>query len=133
MNNIHLIYEPNDPLCSLNVYGPQGEFSQVILNILSNARDAIKEKQIKEGIVEVELSATDDAIIISIGDNAGGIPEDVLPKIFDPYFSTKNKTQGTGIGLYMSKTIIEKHFEGKLEAYNEEKGAVFTITLPLHN
>lgn len=131
MNHIALYYEPDDALHGLKIYGPQGELSQVILNILSNARDAIKEKHLVNGYVRIDLSATDDAITISIADNAGGIPEEVLPKIFDPYFSTKGNAQGTGIGLYMSKTIIEKHFEGRLEAFNEDMGAIFTITLPI--
>lgn len=130
MNRIALSYEPDAELCTLQVYGPMGELSQVILNILSNARDAIKEKQI-QGLVRIDLSATENAITITVADNAGGVPESVLPKIFDPYFSTKNKAQGTGIGLYMSKTIIEKHYEGKIEVCNEEDGAVFLITLPI--
>ncbi|MDD5716919.1 MAG: ATP-binding protein [Sulfuricurvum sp.] len=131
MNQIHLTYEPDSAFTAFKVYGPQGELSQVILNILSNARDALKEKQITSGEVRIDLSGTEDTVTISIADNAGGIPETVLPKIFDPYFSTKNKAQGTGIGLYMSKIIIEKHYSGKLEAHNEEKGAVFSITLPI--
>ncbi|MDD2829540.1 MAG: ATP-binding protein [Sulfuricurvum sp.] len=133
MNNISLEYTPDNALRTITVYGPQGELSQVLLNILSNARDAIKENGYDSGNVRIDLSATDDSITLSITDNAGGIPETVLPKIFDPYFTTKNKVQGSGIGLYMSKTIIEKHFEGKIEAANEEKGAIFTITLPIHN
>lgn len=130
MNRITLSYDPDPQLRILQVYGPMGELSQVLLNILSNARDAIKEKQIS-GNIRIDLSATEDAITITLADNAGGIPESVLPKIFDPYFTTKNKAQGTGIGLYMSKTIIEKHYEGKIEVYNEEDGAVFLITLPI--
>lgn len=130
MNQIALSYEPDPELCVVQVYGPMGELSQVLLNILSNARDAIKEKHIP-GNVRIDLSATKDAITITLSDNAGGIPESVLPKIFDPYFTTKNKSQGTGIGLYMSKTIIEKHYEGKIEVHNEGSGAVFLITLPI--
>ncbi len=130
-NSISLDYAPNDEEQLLKLYGPSGEFSQVILNILSNARDALKEHSIQSGHILITLSHQNDAIFLKIGDNAGGIPQAVLPKIFDPYFSTKNKTQGTGIGLYMSKTIIEKHYNGKLEAKNEDGGAVFTITIPM--
>jgi len=130
-NAITLSYEPDDALRLTQIYGPSGEFSQVILNILSNARDALKEKQLNQSHINIDLSDTEETIAITITDNAGGIPEHILPKIFDPYFSTKNKTQGTGIGLYMSKTIIEKHYDGKLEAKNEGEGAVFTITLPI--
>jgi PAS domain S-box-containing protein len=130
-NNISLTYVPTADQMRLEIYGPAGEFSQVILNILSNARDAIKEKQIPKGNVHIQLGTLDETVVLSLADNAGGIPEAILPKIFDPYFSTKNKAQGTGIGLYMSKTIIEKHFKGKLEAHNEGDGAIFTITLPI--
>lgn len=67
---------------------------------------------------------------IIIHDNEGGIPESVMPKIFDPYFTTKHESLGTGIGLYMSKNIITNHFHGTLEVTNEDKGAKFIITLP---
>ncbi len=130
-NTISLTYIPNDEEQLLRIYGPSGEFSQVILNVLSNARDAIKEHVVQNAHVIISLTHQDELISLHIADNAGGIPPDVLPKIFDPYFSTKSKAQGTGIGLYMSKTIIEKHFEGKLEAKNEGEGAVFTITIPI--
>lgn len=130
-NTISLTYTPNDEEQLLKIYGPSGEFSQVILNILSNARDALKEHVVQNAHVIISLTHQNEFISLQIADNAGGIPQTVLPKIFDPYFSTKSKAQGTGIGLYMSKTIIEKHFEGKLEAKNEGEGAVFTITIPI--
>jgi signal transduction histidine kinase len=81
--------------------------------------------------VKITLERNDTNAIITISDNGGGIPDDVLPKIFDPYFTTKHKSQGTGLGLYMSKEIIVKHLNGKIEASNNDVGAVFTITLPL--
>ena len=130
MNNIQLSCNSDDSMKDIQICGPQGEFSQVILNILGNSRDAIKEKAIEQGIVTITLTKHENAIILSISDNAGGIPEEVLPKIFDPYFTTKSKAQGTGIGLYMSKTIIEKHFNGNIKVENTQKGAIFTITLP---
>lgn len=131
MNHISLSYDPDAALRSVQVFGPQGELSQVILNVLSNARDAVKENKSGSGDVRIDLCFRNETVTLTISDNAGGIPESVLPKIFDPYFTTKNKAQGTGIGLYMSKTIVEKHFEGKIEALNGDEGAVFTITLPI--
>ena len=67
--------------------------------------------------------------MLSVEDNAGGIPGDVLPKIFDPYFTTKE--QGSGIGLYMSKMIVERNFKGRIKAANTAAGALVTITIPL--
>lgn len=131
-NAIELDYVPTEEEMRYSLHGPQGEFSQVVLNILNNARDALKEHKPSPRRVKVSLSRSNDLLVITMSDNAGGIPGHVLPKIFDPYFSTKNKAQGTGIGLYMSKTIIEKHFQGRLEATNEGDGALFTITVPMN-
>lgn len=130
MHSISLIYADNEETQGLQVEGPRGELSQVLLNVLGNARDAIAEKGVREGKVSIRLHPLTDSVTIDIADNGGGIPETVLPKIFDPYFTTKTKNQGTGIGLYMSKTIIETHYGGKIEAKNSEEGAMFTITLP---
>jgi C4-dicarboxylate-specific signal transduction histidine kinase len=110
--------------------GYKGELSQVLLNILSNSKDALIFNKTKNACINIILEETNNEIIIRVKDNAGGIPEDVLPKIFDPYFTTKHQSQGTGIGLYMSKDIVEKHHNGKLEAKNTEDGVVFSITLP---
>jgi len=106
------------------------EFMQVILNILKNAQDNFKEKSIKEGRITIHTQDQTEGVYIEICDNGGGIPNKVLPKIFDPYFSTKDAKNGTGLGLYMSKTIIEEHLHGKLDAINRDTGACFTIFLP---
>ena len=106
----------------------QNEFGQVILNIINNAKDALVENNIKNKEIHIKLQETNEQVTISIEDNAGGIPEEILKKIFDPYFSTKSKN-GTGLGLYMSKLIIEDHMRGKLEASNTNNGAIFHITL----
>jgi len=132
MYDIQLIYEPSSALTDIKVFGPTGELSHVILNLLSNAKDAFQEHKRADAKVRLELSADEHIISLKVSDNAGGIPSSVLPKIFDPYFTTKHKSQGTGLGLYMSKIIIEKNYGGNLEAFNTEEGAVFSITLPRH-
>jgi signal transduction histidine kinase len=110
------------------VQGYPNEFSQAILNILQNARDALVERQTVSGLISVVLSVDDGRAVITISDNAGGIPAKVLDKIFEPYFSTKG-AQGTGIGLHMSKMIIENHMGGKISARNTSNGAEFKIVV----
>ena len=106
------------------------ELKQVILNLIKNAEDVLIEKKIKDPYISLKSYRENGYITIEVGDNAGGIPEDIIDKIFDPYFSTKLKKDGTGLGLYMSKIIIEEHCNGKLSVYNSEDGAVFKIALP---
>jgi len=111
------------------VEGYKGEFSQVILNIISNAKDVFKERDIKNSKIKIEVSADKKSVIIEIKDNAGGIHIEVIDRIFEPYFTTKEEGKGTGIGLYMSKVIIEKNMHGKLSVTNDNDGAVFKIEL----
>ena len=110
---------------NVKIKGYKSEFSQVILNIINNAIDVLNEREIKNKKIDIKI----DSKTIKIKDNAGGIPEDIKEKIFEPYFTTKFQSQGTGIGLYMSKIIITQHFNGELFAYNLEDGAVFVIKL----
>lgn len=108
------------------------EFSQVILNILNNAKDVLVERGTAEPVVLIECHCEDGSRnVIKIRDNAGGIPQAILDTIFDPYFTTKFKSQGTGLGLYMSKMIIENIMGGKLFAHNTPDGAEFSIELPV--
>ena len=115
------------------ISGYKGEFIQVFLNIIANARDAFQEKNILKRLIIINLCKNDKNILIEISDNAGGIKEEVLEKIFNPYFTTKHQDKGTGLGLYMSKNIIEKHHYGKLSAKNIENGIKFIIALPMSN
>ncbi len=123
---------------SLITNGFPNELSQVFLNVLNNAKDVLVEKVSHNRRVLIEASASDTHCIIEITDNAGGISQEISDKIFDPYFTTKHQSQGTGIGLYMSKEIIEKHMMGTLTTYNKEFeiegekefGACFRIELP---
>ncbi len=121
-----------DITLNLNLTTPiqsfQNELLQVLINLISNAVDAFDKKQLDKHIT-IESVNIDNAFVITVSDNAGGIKEDVIDKIFDPYFSTKEIKNGTGLGLYMSKTIIEEHCQGSLSAKNSDVGAVFTLTL----
>lgn len=107
------------------------EVQQVILIILKNAEDAFEERDIKNKKIFIKTSKIDNFAVIEINDNAGGISLGIIDKVFDPYFSTKKEKEGTGIGLYMSKIIIDEHCLGNLSVRNSENGALFTIKLPL--
>jgi len=106
------------------IFGFRNEFLQVIMNIINNAIDVLNERNIKNKKIWIRIGNS-----IEIEDNAGGIRKDIMDKIFEPYFTTKFQSQGTGIGLYMSKIIITKHFNGNLYAYNSKNGAVFVIKI----
>ncbi|MGB6329605.1 MAG: HAMP domain-containing sensor histidine kinase [Halarcobacter sp.] len=112
------------------VNGYKNEYSQVVLNILSNAKDILLERKIQNPKIEIIIKSGEGYNILKIEDNAGGIKEDILDKIFEPYFTTHHKTQGTGIGLYMSKNIIEREMKGFINVKNTKIGACFTIKIP---
>jgi len=111
-----------------DIFSYPNEVRQVVLNILKNAEDILIEKAIENPRIHIKISPLGAMLILEIGDNAGGVPEAIKEKIFDPYFTTKEKRDGTGLGLYMSKTIIEDHCGGKLSVYNSSEGAVFEIS-----
>ena len=111
------------------VYGYPTEFAQVILNLLSNAKDVLVEKEIKNPRIDISIDSKGVLSTITIKDNAGGIPEKNQELIFDPYYSTKDSSKGTGLGLYISKLIIERNMGGELSVYNDEEGAVFKIII----
>ncbi|MFT7002957.1 MAG: PAS domain S-box-containing protein, partial [Sulfurimonas sp.] len=105
------------------------ELMQVLVNIITNAKDALVSNESENPTIYVRAYEDDKYINIEICDNGGGIDSNILDKVFDPYFSTKEKKNGTGIGLYMSKMIIEDHLKGLLEVHNENDGACFTVRL----
>ena len=110
----------------------ENEFEQVIVNILNNAIDAkiIKDKTTKfKAKIEIKIYKENENIFISIFNNCGNIDETIIERIFEPYFTTKFENQGTGIGLYMTKVIIEKNMKGKIEATNKDDGVEFLIKL----
>ncbi len=111
------------------LFGFPGEYSQVLLNLLGNSKDAIVESAVTEGEITITACADNDMGVVTVRDNGGGIPESVLDKIYEPYFTTKSS--GTGIGLYMSRTIIERNMGGRIEARNIDGGSEFTIRIPL--
>jgi len=113
---------------NLIIQGDIGKFNQILLVLFSNARDAFLSRSVMKRVIEVESKVIANNIVIKIHDNAGGIPEEIIGKIFEPYFTTKFKDKGTGIGLSMTYNIIKK-MGGKLEVTNSKNGALFKIIL----
>lgn len=105
----------------------KNEFIQVMLNLIKNAKDILVDKQVQDPKITINSNCDSEKLIVEVCDNGGGIDEAIIDKIFDPYFSTKDKQSGTGLGLYMSKMIIEEHLNGKLSVRNSEEGACFKI------
>ena len=108
------------------------EIIQALLNICNNAIDILEERDIDERHLWVSIKSTEENLIIYIEDNGGGIDESIIEKIYDPYFSKKSKN-GTGLGLYMAKMIIETHVHGVLDVVNSSRGARFSVVLPKYN
>lgn len=112
---------------------------QVLINIFSNSQDAFHQNRIKEKFIYIDVFNDEYSAIIQIKDTAGGIPSRIIHKVFEPYFTTKDQSRGTGIGLYMCKEIVTKHMKGTISVQNNQfihnnkkyTGAMFTITLPL--
>ena len=113
----------------ISVMGLSGELSQVILNLITNAKDILVEHKTLEPRIEINAEQQGNQVQIIVKDNGGGIPEAIFDKIYDPYFTTKEEGKGTGIGLYMSKIIIENNMSGSLQAFNDADGANFVILL----
>lgn len=107
----------------------KNEFIQVILNLIKNAKDVLIYNSIENPKITINSTCQKDRLIVEICDNGGGVDEDIKDKIFEPYFSTKDKKSGTGLGLYMSKMIIEEHLDGKLSVQNRREGACFKIEI----
>jgi len=114
---------------SLDIYGYLNEYIQVIVSILSNANDIMNQRQVIAPKIEIEFYQEAEEIVLLIHDNGGGIGEDIIHKIFDPYFTSKHQSQGTGLGLYIAKMIIENSMGGSLEVTNEKEGAQFSIRM----
>lgn len=129
-NNIELVKKINyDKPIYKNII--LGELSQVIINIITNAKDALIDRQIESPYIKIDLFLKEQNIIITIEDNAGGIPIDIRENIFEPYFTTKHESLGTGLGLYMSYNIVTKSLNGDIYVKNTDNGAKFYISLPM--
>jgi signal transduction histidine kinase len=111
------------------IHGYPNEFLQVVLNLLNNAIEAATEKKIPTPKIIVTIGLDAGRAVITVADNAEGIPEDIMGQLFDPYVTTKEQENGTGIGLYMSKTIVEKSMGGSLTVRNLREGAEFRIEI----
>jgi signal transduction histidine kinase len=109
------------------ISGFPNEFAQVILNVLLNARDILDSRNVDDARISIDSFVQAGATVVVISDNGGGIDDEILTRIFDPYFTTKGPEHGSGIGLYMSKVIIEKNMGGSLTVCNNIHGAEFRI------
>jgi signal transduction histidine kinase len=127
-SGIKVILKLND---AVNLHNVKNELQQVLLIILNNAKDAMITSAIEDKKITIEVATDEKNAYINIFDNGGGVPDDIKEKIYDSYFSTKFNSQGTGIGLYMSKSIIEKNMHGFISVKNIDNGACFTVKLPL--
>jgi len=115
---------------NVSIKGFSNELEQALINILNNAKDALIENNSnKKKIISIVLKKEKDNVVISVEDNAGGIADNIIDNVFEPYFSTKKEKDGTGLGLYMSKNIIEEHCHGRLSVENSSRGAIFKIVL----
>jgi signal transduction histidine kinase len=129
VNNIKII---NYTSCKLQINNHRNELIQVLLNIFNNSKDAIKEFNSKNGVVLIDVIILEESLKITIQDNGGGIDQGIIDRVFEPYFTTKFKDDGTGIGLYMSKMIVEESMGGRLKLENRENGVLTTIILPIN-
>nr|WP_321267948.1 PAS domain-containing sensor histidine kinase [uncultured Sulfurimonas sp.] len=131
----------NNISCSVNsenefsFYGVENEFKQVMFILFNNAIDAIKiellQNRINSGSININLSSQNNQGLVEVSDNGGGIQNGIINSIFDPYFTTKNSSNGVGIGLYLAKNIIENRMKGSLKAKNIASGSCFSISVPL--
>ena len=113
----------------ITILSLENELIQVLLNILNNAKDALLKLKDKKRLLFINAYTKDNFVIIEIKDNAEGIKEEIIGRIFEPYFTTKHQSQGTGMGLYMSQNIVKNYLNGTLDVYNEDykyKGLAYT-------
>lgn len=117
--------------CPITLFAYRNELMQVILNILNNSKEVLEGLKAQNKKITITTTVTEGVAILKISDTGGGIDQETMPHIFEPYFSTKTKKEGTGLGLYMSKIIIQEHLQGEISVNNTTYGCEFTIKLPL--
>jgi signal transduction histidine kinase len=127
--NITLYNEIDDKL-ALTMNMVSGELQQVIINIVNNAKDVLLEKQLEHPWIKIALEIQNNMLKISIEDNGGGVSEEIKSRIFEPYFTTKHQSQGTGLGLHICYKIIVESMKGEIHLRNTQNGAYFLIELP---
>ncbi len=128
----HALHVEIEEKKSSYIYGYFNEFNQVMLNLINNSKDAFNQRKIKNREIKIVLDADEEQnAVVIYSDSARGIDENIIDKIFDPYFTTKHSSEGTGLGLYMSEMIIQKSMNGSIKAYNNNNGATFEIKIPL--
>lgn len=126
--NIQLLIESPK---TLHITTYSSELMQVIFSLVYNARDAFIHNKIDAPRITIKANQVGNKLVIDVQDNAGGVPKEIQYKIFDPYFTTKHQSQGTGLGLYIAKLIVENSMQGELALKHQNKGAIFSISLPL--
>ncbi len=129
--NISITIEQSND--SIEYFGYKNELKQVLINILHNAVDALIAREIENKNISLTYEIKDKNLILAVQDNAAGIDVNIIDDIFNPYFSTKLEKNGTGLGLYISKVIIQNNMHGRIDVENINKGARFTITLPIND
>ena len=128
-NNIQIRFMCND---DFEVFGYPNMLSHILLNLLNNSRDILIERSIKKPKIWIKLEKDKANYYIRVLDNGKGIGRSIIDKIFDPYFTTKDKKRGSGLGLYMTKSMVEKQMNGQIHVQNQRQGAEFKITLDLN-
>ncbi len=127
LDDCHIDFELSGDECKIDII--KNEFRQVVLNLINNAKDELVERNGLNPKINIKIIEEDESCSIQVIDNAGGIPQDILARVFEPYFTTKEQGKGTGLGLYMSKRIIEESMNGKIIAENGQTGAIFSIVM----
>jgi len=122
--NVKMVYNLED----ITLKGHKSELIQAILIVINNAIDAYSGTEVAKIIISVKEEG--DVVVLTFKDNGDGVSDEVLRHMFEPYYTTKHKSQGTGLGLYILKMIIENGMGGKAYIKNDEEGAVFTIHIP---